>query len=141
MKEIVEGLGRRENQCWWDVDDRVESKGTGDEKDQYGVVEDEGNGGGVGVKGRENQCCGDVEDRVEGKRTGGEKDQFGVGVKWVYKGREQQYGWDFIFSGEEEGQLVVEGQYIFFHYRGSVNFFHQLKNCLCMKWLYLLVIS
>ena len=30
------------------------------------------------------------------------------------------YGWDFIFSGEEEGGLVVEGNYIFFHDRGSV---------------------
>ena len=33
------------------------------------------------------------------------------------KGRENHYGWDFIFSGEEEGQLVVEGKYNFFHDR------------------------
>ena len=30
------------------------------------------------------------------------------------------YGLDFIFSGKEEGGLVVEGNYIFFHDRGSV---------------------
>ena len=36
----------RENQCWYDVDDRVEGKGTGGEKDQLGMVEEEGNGGG-----------------------------------------------------------------------------------------------
>ena len=35
-------------------------------------------------------------------------------VKWVYKatkikGRENQYGLNFCYSGEEEGQLAVEG--------------------------------
>ena len=45
--------GREENQCWWDVEDKVEGKGTGGEKDPLVVVEDEGNGGGVGDKGRE----------------------------------------------------------------------------------------
>ena len=72
------------------------------------------------------------------------------GLEW--KWREKHYGWDFIFSGE-----VVEGNYIFFHDRGSVfsqwarlgfrvgvNYslllIHQLKNCLCMRKLNLLVI-
>ena len=33
----------------------------------------------------------------------------------VNKGRENHYGWDFIFSGEEEGQFGGRGQiYIFF---------------------------
>ena len=61
------------------------------------------------------------------------------------------WGGDFIFSGEEEGGLVVEGNYICFHDRGSVFLqwaslgwvliiFHQLKNCLGMRKLYLLVI-
>ena len=45
----------------------------------------------------------------------------GVGGGWVGKkgleGNKESdihYGWDFIFSGEEEWQLVVEGKYIFF---------------------------
>ena len=46
---------------------------------------------------------------MEGKR----------GLEWN-KWRENHYGWDFIFSGEEEGGLVVEGDYIFFHDMGSV---------------------
>ena len=82
----------RKNQCWYDVEDMVEGKGTGGEKDQLGEVDDEGNGGGVGCK---------------------------KGLKGN-KGRENHYGWDFMFSEEEEGQLVVEGKYIFFHNRGSV---------------------
>ena len=36
-----------ESRCWYDVDDMVEGKGTGGEKNQLGVVEEEGNGGGV----------------------------------------------------------------------------------------------
>ena len=75
-----------------DVDDRLDGKGTGGEKHQLGAVEEEGNSGGV-----------------EGKR----------GLEWN-KWRENHYGWDFIFSGEEEGGLVVEGNYIFFHDRRSV---------------------
>ena len=59
------------------VEMEVGDKGTGGEKDLLVVVEDEGNGGGVGDKGRENQCWYDIEDIVEGKGTGGEKDQFG----------------------------------------------------------------
>ena len=35
------------------------------------------------------------------------------GLEWN-KWRENHYGWDFIFSGEEEGRLVVEGNYKFF---------------------------
>ena len=57
---------------------------------------------------------------MEGKGTGGENDQFGMveeeensGVVWGKRdlkgNRENQYGWVFIFSGEEEGRLVVEG--------------------------------
>ena len=75
-----------------DVDDRLDGKGTGGEKHQLGAVEEEGNGG-----------------WVEGKR----------GLDWN-KWRENHYGWDFIFSGEEEGGLAVEGNYIFFHDMGSV---------------------
>ena len=41
------------------------------------------------------------------------------GLEWN-KWRENHYGWDFIFSGEEEGMLVVEGNYIFFHDRGCI---------------------
>ena len=108
----MEGLGTRENQCWYDVEDKVEGKGTGGEKDNLGAVEER------------NGC-----------RVGGKKGLEGN------MGRENHYGWDLIFSGEEEGQLVVEGKYIFFHNRGSVFFsqcyvlgwvliiFHQLKNC------------
>ena len=62
-----------------DVDDRLDGKGTGGEKHLLGVVEEEGNGGGV-----------------EGKR----------GLEWN-KWRENHYGWDFIFSGEEEGGLLA----------------------------------
>ena len=75
-----------------DVDDRLDGKGAGGEKHQLGAVEEEGNGGGV-----------------EGKRD----------LEWN-KWRENHYGWDFIFSGEEEGGLVVESNYIFFHDRRSV---------------------
>ena len=87
-----EGLGEKGGKSWYNVDDRLDGKGTGGEKGQLGVVEEEGNGGGVG-----------------GKR----------GLEWN-KWRENHYGWDFIFSGEEEGRLVVEGNYIFFHDSGSV---------------------
>ena len=38
-----------ESQCWYDVEDMLEGNGTGGEKDQLGAVEEEGNGGGVGV--------------------------------------------------------------------------------------------
>ena len=34
-----------------DVDDRLDGKGMRGEKDQLGAVEEEGNGGGVGVRG------------------------------------------------------------------------------------------
>ena len=57
-----------------------------------GAVEEEGNGGGV-----------------RGKR----------GLEWN-KWRENHYGWDFIFNGEEEGRLVVEGNYKFSRDRGSL---------------------
>ena len=67
-----------------DVDDGLDGKGTGGEKDQLSAVVKEGNSGVVG-----------------GKR----------GLEW--KWRENHYGWDFIFSGGEEGGLVVEGNYIF----------------------------
>ena len=48
--EDGEGFGDKggESRCWYDVDDMLEGKGTGGEKDQLGVVEEEGNGGGVG---------------------------------------------------------------------------------------------
>ena len=43
-----------ERRCWYDVDDMLEGKGTGSEKDQLGAVEEEGNSGGVsGKKGLE----------------------------------------------------------------------------------------
>ena len=104
----------------------------------------------------------DVDDRLDGKGTGGKRiswmllkrretvDGWGKrGLEW--KWRENNYGWELIFSGEEGGGLVVEGNYIFFHDRGSVFsqwarlgwvliIFHQMKNCLCMRNLYLLVI-
>ena len=45
------GLGDkgRENQCWYDVEDRLEGKGTGGEKRIS--FEEERNGGEVGVRG------------------------------------------------------------------------------------------
>ena len=46
-----EGLGEKGGKSWYDVDDRLDGKGTGGEKDQLGAVEEEGNGGGVGVRG------------------------------------------------------------------------------------------
>ena len=65
----------------------------------------------------------DVDDKLDGKGTVGEKDQLGAveegngvggkrSLEWN-KWRENHYGWDFIFSGEEEGGLVVEGNYIY----------------------------
>ena len=36
---MVEGLGTRENQCWYDVKDRVEGKGS--QRDQFCVVEED----------------------------------------------------------------------------------------------------
>ena len=58
-----------------------------------------------------------------------------------------------FFCGEEEGWLVVEGNYIFFHDRGSVfsqwarlgfrvgvNYFSSAEKLLYMRKLYLLVI-
>ena len=39
--------------CWYNVDDMLDDNGTGGEKDQsnqLGAVEEEGNGGGVGVR-------------------------------------------------------------------------------------------
>ena len=68
-----------------DVDDRLDGKGTGGEKHKLCAVEGEGNGGGVGCK---------------------------RGLEWN-KWRENHYGWVFIFSGEEEWALVVEGNDIF----------------------------
>ena len=59
------GLGDKggESLCWYDVDEMLDGKGTGDEKDQLGAVQEEGNGGGVGDKRglewnnwRENHC-------------------------------------------------------------------------------------
>ena len=44
------GDKERENQCVYDVEDMVESKGTEGEKDQLCVAEEEGNSGGVGVR-------------------------------------------------------------------------------------------
>ena len=41
-----EGLGEKGGKSWYDVDDRLDGKGTGGEKDQLGAVEEEGNGGG-----------------------------------------------------------------------------------------------
>ena len=42
-----EGLGEKGGKSWYDVDDRLDGKGTSGEKDQLGAVEEEGNGGGV----------------------------------------------------------------------------------------------
>ena len=39
-----------ESRCLYDDRDMLEGKGTGGEKDQLGAVEEEGNGGGVGVR-------------------------------------------------------------------------------------------
>ena len=65
---VVEDVGNgggfrdkgRENQCWYDVEDRVEGKGTGGKKDKFGVVEEEGNGGGLGLRGERGEIiiCG-----------------------------------------------------------------------------------
>ena len=43
----------RENQCWYDVEDmvEVEGKGTGDKKNQFGVVEEDLNYAGWGLRG------------------------------------------------------------------------------------------
>ena len=112
--------------------------------DQPVVVDDERNGGEGGIERERSEVDGagatgeeaggvsqgegedpvvDVDDRLDGKGTGGEKHQETVegkrGLEWN-KWRENHYEWDFIFSGEEEGGLVVEGNYIFFHNRGSV---------------------
>ena len=43
-----EGLGEKGGKSWYNVDDRLDGKGTGGEKDQLGAVEEEGNGGGGG---------------------------------------------------------------------------------------------
>ena len=64
----------------------------GEREDPVVVVVD---GGGFGDKGGESRCSYDVDDMLEG--TGGKKGFEGN------KGRENHYGWDFIFSGEEEG--------------------------------------
>ena len=85
-----------------------------------------------------------VVDKVWCKGTGGEKDQrdrerlrrretvegLGKRVLEGNKGRENHYGWDFIFSGEEEGQLVVERKSICFHDRGcSIDQVRFLGGC------------
>ena len=80
--------------------------------------------GGWGVFGDIDLVERDVGGRVGCKGTGAEKDQYGaveeeemVGLEGT-KGKKNHCGWDFIYSGEEEGQLV--GQSIFYHDRGSV---------------------
>ena len=67
------------------------------------------------------------------------------GLEWN-KWRGNHYGWDFIFSGEGEGGLVVEGMIgeVYFSQWARLGWvliiFHQLKNFLCMRKFYLLVI-
>ena len=80
------------------------------DRDRPGVVE-------VGVKGE-----GVEVKRISWVRLRRRETVEGGGKRGLEgnKERENRYGWDCIFSGEEEGQLVVEGNYIFFHDRGSV---------------------
>ena len=69
---------------------------------------------------------------MEGKGTESNKNQLGAveeegngGGVWGLegnKGSENHYGWDFIFSGEEERQLVVEGKHIYCFMIGEVYF-------------------